>query len=252
MKIRSDRYTLKTIRDNPRNPRPGAKKTIHDDPRNPRPGGRENDPRRSASRQTDPRSARVAVAPTQIGAMLLSSAYPGLTVVTGEMAAALAPVGLEVLRQVCVEIHGRTLSHEQLREDLRDPRPVAEKTIRDDPRNPRPVRTICHLCSRSSIGGLTTLGELAALPAGALSARLGQAGVTLRRMAAGIDASPLVPDGDVPRFFDWQSLALIGGPEVQVNPQSRGRLGDQETGIRALRRHHEAARHHFPRPAHCL
>ena len=54
--------------------------------------------------------------------------------------------------------------------------------------------------------GLTTLGELAALPAGALSARLGQAGVTLRRMAAGIDASPLVPDGDVPRFFERVEL----------------------------------------------
>ena len=67
-------------------------KKIYRDPRNPRP-----------VRQRSAESAsRVAIRwlPTQIGAMLLSSAHPGLTVVTGDMAAALAPVRLEVLQQV--------------------------------------------------------------------------------------------------------------------------------------------------------
>ena len=54
--------------------------------------------------------------------------------------------------------------------------------------------------------GLTTLGDLAALPAGALSARLGQAGIALQRMARGVDAGPLVPDPDVPRFLERVEL----------------------------------------------
>jgi protein ImuB len=54
--------------------------------------------------------------------------------------------------------------------------------------------------------GLTTLGEYAALPAGALSARLGQTGILLQRMARGVDASPLVPDADVPRFLERVEL----------------------------------------------
>ena len=45
------------------------------------------------------------MAPTQVGAMLLSFAYPGLTVAAEEVASALAPVRLEVLRQVFSEIH---------------------------------------------------------------------------------------------------------------------------------------------------
>ena len=62
---------------------------------------------KSASREKDPRCAfSVAVAPTQVGAMLLSLAYPGLTVAAEEVASALAPVRLEVLRQVFSEIHG--------------------------------------------------------------------------------------------------------------------------------------------------
>jgi hypothetical protein len=42
--------------------------------------------------------------------------------------------------------------------------------------------------------GLRTLGELAALPAAALSERLGQDGVWWQRVARGEDAGPLVPD----------------------------------------------------------
>ena len=61
--------------------------------------------------------------------------------------------------------------------------------------------------------GLTTLGEFAALPAGELSARLGQEGVALQRLARGIDPRPLVPDPGVPRFIaamelEWPIEAL--------------------------------------------
>ena len=75
--------------------------------------------------------------------MLLSSAHPGLTVVTGDLASALAPVRLEVLRQVLAEIRGVTMSREADPADPRDPRPV--KMIREDPRNPRPVKKISEI-----------------------------------------------------------------------------------------------------------
>ena len=100
----------------------------------------------SASRAPDPRS-RVAIAATQIGAMLLSSAHPGLTVVTGDIASALAPVRLDVLRQVAEDIHDITMSAEAPWRSLKsasreeDPARSAGSASRDpvNPRDPRPV-----------------------------------------------------------------------------------------------------------------
>ena len=54
--------------------------------------------------------------------------------------------------------------------------------------------------------GLTTLGEMAALNAGDLSARMGQEGIRLQQLALGRDAGPLVPDPDVPRFIGRMEL----------------------------------------------
>jgi protein ImuB len=59
---------------------------------------------------------------------------------------------------------------------------------------------------RLSRWGLRTLGDLAALPAADLSARLGQAGLVLQRAARGEDERPLVPAGPETSFI--QSLAL--------------------------------------------
>jgi len=54
--------------------------------------------------------------------------------------------------------------------------------------------------------GLTTLGEIAALPSMELSERMGQDGLALQQLARGIDRAPLVPDPGVPRFL--QSMEL--------------------------------------------
>ena len=54
--------------------------------------------------------------------------------------------------------------------------------------------------------GLTTLGEMAVLNAGDLSARMGQEGIRLQQLALGRDAGPLVPDPDVPRFIGRMEL----------------------------------------------
>jgi protein ImuB len=142
---------------------------------------------RSAERDSDPRCASVAVAPTRIAAMLLSAARSGLTVAIDDEASALAPVRLEVLQQVLADLLGHIiLSKDPLRSTSRE-------------KDPRASAQALDILER---WGLTTLGELAMLPAGTLSARLGQAGIALQRMARGIDDGPLVPDRDVPRFLE--------------------------------------------------
>jgi protein ImuB len=165
------------------------------------------------SRITDPRSVSVAVAPTQIGALLLSAAFPGLSVETGDIAAAVAPVRLEVLQDVLGEVHEVTwLRHEERRSARSasreiDPRRSAKSASRLE--NQRSAfqendqRSMFEILDR---WGLTTLGDLATLPAGSLSARLGQAGIALQRMARGVDAGPLVPDPDVTRFLERVEL----------------------------------------------
>ena len=55
-------------------------------------------------------------------------------------------------------------------------------------------------------GGCATIGELAALPPGELSARMGQEGVALQQLALGRDPGPLVPDPDMPRFIERMEL----------------------------------------------
>ncbi len=163
----------------------------------------------------------------------MSAASTGLSVETGDIAAALAPVRLEVLREVLGEVHEATLLRHEYRRSAAhetDPQRSARSASREiDPqrfaksasRKTDPQRSASRLENqrftsreedqRSTFEilqrwGLTTLGDLAVLPAGALSARLGQAGIALQRMARGVDAGPLVPDPDVPRFLERVEL----------------------------------------------
>lgn len=48
--------------------------------------------------------------------------------------------------------------------------------------------------------GIATLGDLAALPPGDVSTRLGRRGVALHRLARGLDPAPFVPDAGTPRY----------------------------------------------------
>jgi protein ImuB len=149
---------------------------------------------------------RVAIASTQIAAMLLSAANPGLTVATRDVASALSPLPLDVLYQVVAEMQPGG-HDDQLR--AAPPGESAGSASREKSAKSASRKESAKSASREQHPrctldrwGLATLGELAALPAGALSARLGQAGVALQRMAAGVDAGPLVPDPDVPRFLE--------------------------------------------------
>ncbi|HEX6322866.1 MAG TPA: hypothetical protein VFZ36_04000, partial [Vicinamibacterales bacterium] len=75
---------------------------------------------------------------------------------------------------------------------------------------PSPHRQITrspdHQIERLQHWGLETLGDLAALPAGDLAARLGEAGLILQRAARGEDERPLVPAAPAPSFL--QSMRL--------------------------------------------
>src|SRR5262249_51829658 len=119
---------------------------------------------------------QVAIASTRTAAMILSRARPGLTVVEpgGEASAvALVPIGIlstidehftapaamPALRRAQGEVSGRLESAVSL------------------------FRT----------WGLTTLGELAALPTADLAARLGARGLAWQALARGCDERPLVP-----------------------------------------------------------
>jgi protein ImuB len=149
------------------------------------------------------RVARVAVAPTQAGALLLSSAFPGLTVVTDDVASALAPVRLDVLRHVCAEIIGAAMASMS----GTDPRESASRKTDQQSAKSAFRKTDPRSAHEKAFAildrwGLTTLGEVAALPAEAFSARLGQTGIALQRLSRGVDAGPLVPDPEVPRLLE--------------------------------------------------
>jgi protein ImuB len=130
---------------------------------------------------------RVAIAPTQIAARLLAIAQPGLTVVTGDVASALASLPIDALRVLVADggcgAGGGAGAQAAAR--------MEATTARLD---------------TFRRWGLTTLGEVAALPAADLSERMGQAGRVLQRLASGIDLAPLVPDPGVTRFI--QSVDL--------------------------------------------
>jgi protein ImuB len=126
----------------------------------------------------------VAVAPTQTAAMLLSLTHPSLTVRTGDPAPALSQVPLDALRLLVAERHG----------------------IHPDPAAAARVQKIWDGYETAFAvlrrWGLTTAGELAALPAADLSSRLGGRGTALRQLSCGVDLQPLIPDAEVPRFLE--------------------------------------------------
>lgn len=133
---------------------------------------------------------RVVIAGTHTTARLLACAAGGpLTVVDpGAEAAALAPLPIDLLAVLAYDepvppSHPRTLG-----------RTVA----------PSPRRTVAPshdvVLTTFRRWGLHTLGEVAALPADAVAARLGQEGVRWQRLARGEDPRPLFPAIPEERF----------------------------------------------------
>ena len=136
---------------------------------------------------------RVAIAASQTAARLLVRAYDGVTVALESPGAALRQVPLAILQQVVADAGDRDAATGS---DRRRQAAARERTF--------------DVLRR---WGLTTAGEFAALPAAALSARLGPGGLAIQRLAQGLDPRPLVTDPGVPRFagsleLEWPIEAL--------------------------------------------
>jgi protein ImuB len=129
---------------------------------------------------------RVAVAPTQTAARLMAIVHQRLVVLAGDIAAALADVPVRALR-VLIDDGGTVPGDAGARAAAR-------------------AKTTDARLETFHRWGLTTLGEVAALPSDALFERMGQEGLLLQRLARGADAGPLVPDPGTPRFM--QSIEL--------------------------------------------
>jgi protein ImuB len=132
---------------------------------------------------------RVAIAPTMTAAMLLTLAHVELTVVD-DVAVALSGLSLVHLQQLVADLQGTAF--------LR-----ATSTASGKEAARQRYERAFDMARR---WGLTTIGELAALDASELSARMGQDGVRIQQLALGWDPGPLVPDPDIPRFVGRMEL----------------------------------------------
>ncbi len=168
-----------------------------------------------AARRTPHVTVSVAVAPSRTAALLLAIAQPYSVVLPGRTAAAVGALSLEVFDTLAA-----------------NKGPGAFLPPRLQKKGSRPLVRACALCRLAGAPGrcgepggactelatlrrwgLATLGDLAALPAADLAARLGQAGVVLQRFARGLDTQPLVPVLDEARFeasldLEWPLDAL--------------------------------------------
>jgi protein ImuB len=137
----------------------------------------------------------------------MAIARPGLTVVTGNVASALAPLPIDTLRVLVADggSHAGSAARTQVADRVAADRVAADRVAADRVAADRVAATTRRLDTFRR-WGLTTLGEVAGLPAADLSERMGQAGLVLQRLASGVDLAPLVPDPGVPRFI--QSIDL--------------------------------------------
>ena len=126
---------------------------------------------------------RVAIATSWIAATLLARAARGVTVAAGDPAMALARVPVSVLEAYLADA------------DRRAAGPTAHR------RRPTGAAARTQVFDAVRRWGLTTLGELASLPADDLAARAGAEGVAVQRLARGVDPRPLVPDAGSRRFL---------------------------------------------------
>jgi protein ImuB len=132
---------------------------------------------------------RIAVTPTMTAGLLLTLAGGEVSVVTEDPAAAVAPLPLLHLQQLVAAAEGT----EVLRAASRSKEAAGRKRYE-------------RAFDMARRWGLASIGELAALPVAELSARMGQEGIRLHALAHARDASPLVPDPDIPRFVERMEL----------------------------------------------
>jgi protein ImuB len=154
---------------------------------------------------------RVAIAGTRIAARLLVRHRAGLTIVEpGNEAAAVAPLPIALLGDLSSHPDPELGITPPGREALRRASPKPSGGGNPDSRVPDLLATFRRW-------GLRTLGDLAALPADDIAARLGSRETEWQRLARGEDLRPLVPAAPEERFE--QSLDLEW-PIAELEPLS--------------------------------
>jgi impB/mucB/samB family len=167
---------------------------------------------------------QIAIAATRTAAMLLAVARPGVTVIgRGEEGAALAPLPLGLLDTLHDDLESGVITSRVAADGLPGTtRPPARKGAASQRKRGLSSRGLGADRTRSGgetgrypqdgvvlalkQWGLRTVGELAALPADALAARLGQQGLTWHALARGHDVGPMVPTRADERFVSSVEL----------------------------------------------
>ena len=147
----------------------------------------------------------VAIAGTRMAALLLALARPGLTIVEpGGEADALAPIAVGIIETLDDVDRTSLRSHTRasaFAHTLRRDKSAWQAQSSQSPQRKTDLkRAACFACSAFKHWGLKTLGELAALPAADLVARLGRPAMTWQAIARGEDIGPLVPTLESERF----------------------------------------------------
>ncbi len=137
----------------------------------------------------------VAVAGTRMAAVVIALATPGVTVVSpGEEAAALAPIPIGILEKICGDqTHRARPSTGSGRAETANTHSLMVSLSNHE-------HSAAFAVFAFKRWGLTTLGELAALPAADLVARLGPPARLWQAIARGEDVRPLVPTLAEERF----------------------------------------------------
>jgi len=164
---------------------------------------------RELSRQAASRGlrARIGVAATRTAATLAARASLDHTVVipSGREPEVLAPLSLSHLAGIA-DLLGPALARASAGAPTRRKKGQGRHYRLAPSPDVKPSAPVSLAIDRLQRWGLETLGDLAALPASELSARLGDAGLILQRAARGEDERPLVPAAPAPSFL--QSMRL--------------------------------------------
>jgi protein ImuB len=183
---------------------------------------------------------RVAIAGTRTAARLMVRHRAGLSIIEpGTEAAVLAPLPLTLIGELLVNSQFPTSNFQP---PPKPPPSRPETEARYGETSPELVTRSRQAAAGNSQlevfkkWGLRTLGDLAALPANDLAARLGQDGVRWQRLARGEDAAPLVPAVPEERFeqaldLEWpidelEPLAFVLGrllEPLEAHLERRGR-----------------------------